>query len=152
MGTRRSHKGVFECDADKYNECPEKKSTFLCLEGKAGGSNAGKKGCRPAGEFDTPFPEADCTNQCWLASGGPHGGNAFAVLDDATEGSYHTSDGTSSVGFQLPEKILYMLLGSLIAAVVIIAYRATVGKCSKARDVSLSNNARSNVELSACEA
>merc|ERR1712039_990182 len=52
-------------------------------------------------------------------------GNA-QIVDDAA-----AADGASSVGLDLPEKILYMLLGALIAAAGIVAYHATMGKCSK---------------------
>merc|ERR1712084_147531 len=40
------------------------------------------------------------------------------IIDDATAGSYH--------GLGLPEKMLYMLLGALIAAALMVAYHATL--------------------------
>merc|ERR1712151_460949 len=63
------------------------------------------------------------------------------IIDDATAGSYH--------GLGLPEKMLYMLLGALIAAALMVAYHATVAKYFKARETSLKTDAVSTVQLSA---
>lgn len=128
--------GTATKEQQQIDKCPKEwkdKATpfYVCLDGMA------KKGC----DNTKAFPLIDCKEQCRV-TGSSGAGNAFTVLDDATR---TPSDGTSS----LPEKILYMLLGALIAAVVIIAYRATVGKYSKAREVSLKNEARPTVELSA---